>query len=147
MRTLSNLKPKIRKKASKRVGRGAGSGTGTYSGRGIKGQKSRSGGKLRPGFEGGRTPLIRQVPKSRGFKSIHPKSQPVNLFELDQKFKDGESVNAKSLLKSGLIDSQNQPIKILGKDGLSKKLQIENLKVSKAAKTAIEKAGGKVQNA
>ena len=68
-------------------------------------------------------------------------------FELDQQFNDGESVNAKSLLKIGLIDNQNLPIKILGKGGLSKKLIIENLKVSKTAHTAIEKAGGKVQNA
>lgn len=144
MRTLSNIKSKVGKKARKRVGRGPGSGTGTYSGRGIKGQKSRAGGKRRPGFEGGRTPLIRQIPKLRGFRSIHKKAQPVNLFELDSVFSDGDMVNAKILQEKGLIDDSRIPVKLLGVGSITKKFQIENIRVSRTAKKAVEKAGGSV---
>ncbi|MDP3741561.1 MAG: 50S ribosomal protein L15, partial [bacterium] len=95
MLTLSNLKPKLKKKHRKIRGRGPSSGHGGFSGRGIKGQKARTGGKIPPGFEGGRMPLIRQMPKSRGFRSPNPKAQTVTLADLTAAFPEGGLVSAK----------------------------------------------------
>lgn len=145
MLELSKLKPVKKKKNRKRVGRGQGSGSGTYAGRGMKGQKSRSGGNVRPGFEGGRMPLIKQIPKKRGFKSLQPRSQVVRLAEIEKSFKAGEVVSPKGLKKLGVIDKINLPVKILGGGALTKKLHIKNVLVSKTAKAAIEKAGGIVE--
>ena len=145
---LHELKPKQQKKNKKRVGRGNSSGHGTYSGRGIKGQKSRSGRrKPRPGFEGGKMPLIRQIPKVRGmgYDSIHPKMQIVNVNDSDKKFKDQEIITPKKLQEKGLIDKIKPGVKILGDGELKKKLIIEDCKVSKGAKEKIEKAGGKIE--
>ena len=100
---LHELKPIHKLKAKKRVGRGG--KRGTYSGRGIKGQKSRSGSKRKPGFEGGKTPLWRQLPKKKGFKSIHLKPTIVNLDVLEKNFSDGDLVIPRRLLKKGLIDN------------------------------------------
>lgn len=144
MKTLSNLKPARKRTARKRLGRGPGSGTGTYSGRGLKGQKARSGGRIRPGFEGGRMPLIRQMPKNRGFKSTFPKNQAVSLGDLDRLFKDGDEVTLKVLETRRLIANPKMPVKILAKGQLTKKLQIKNIKLSTAAKEAVSKQGGKV---
>src|SRR3954466_13262863 len=106
MLKLSELKPfKGSTKRRKVVGRGVGSGHGTYSGRGAKGQKARSGSSIPVGFEGGRMPLQRQMPKLRGFKSRTPKAVVMRLDRLEAKFKSGQTVNPKELYNKGLIKS------------------------------------------
>ena len=144
MLNLSSLKPTIKRKARKRVGRGLGSGRGAYSGRGIKGQKARSGGSIRPGFEGGRMPFIRQVPKRRGFKSIYPKSQTVDLQKLANAFPSGAVIAPKALFEAGLISTISAPVKVLGKKEINKKFEFKRIKLSAAAKAAVEKAGGRI---
>lgn len=144
MLNLSNLKSKIKRKARKRVGRGLGSGRGAYSGRGIKGQKARTGGSIRPGFEGGRMPLIRQVPKRRGFKSIYAKSQTIDLQKLANAFPSGAEIAPKALFEAGLISALSAPVKILGKKEINKKFEFRQIKLSAAAKAAVEKAGGRI---
>jgi large subunit ribosomal protein L15 len=140
---LNNLKPKV-KKARKRRGRGNASGHGTYSGRGCKGQGQRKSGNVRPGFEGGQTPLIMRLPKLKGFKSpIKTIYQIVNLEDLDV-FNDGDEVNTETLLKKRLISIKEMPVKILGMGKLDKKLTFKIHKISKSAKEKIIKAGGKV---
>ncbi|MEA2064789.1 MAG: 50S ribosomal protein L15 [Patescibacteria group bacterium] len=133
--SLHNLKGTNKKK--KRVGRGNASGHGTYSTRGIKGQRSRSGGK------GGLKRLgLRQVllatPKKKGFKSVKLKNQVVNLSNLNKFFKDGGDVNPTTLLKAKLINSIKSPIKILGDGELRlKKLKFNNVKISESARNKI----------
>ncbi|MBI4050417.1 MAG: 50S ribosomal protein L15 [Candidatus Doudnabacteria bacterium] len=144
--TLSNLKPKIRKKPRKRVGRGLGSGRGAYSGRGIKGQKARTGGSIPPGFEGGRMPFIRQIPKAKGFKSIHPKSATITLTALAGSFAEGEVITLKSLKAKGFLDNKALAAKIVGKTKIFKKLNVQGVPASKSASTAIERAGGAIQS-
>ncbi len=129
------------RKRRKVVGRGLGSGHGTFSTRGIKGQRARKSGNSRPGFEGGRQPLIRQMPKLRGFKSPHPKAATILLSQLN-KFSDGEVVNIESLLKKNII-RQKGPVKILAGGEIKRKLEIQ-VPASAGAKAAIEKAGGKL---
>ena len=143
---LSNLKPKIKKKTRKRVGRGSGSGHGTYSGRGMKGQKARSGGNIKPGFEGGRMPLIRQLPKIRGFRSIHPKAQVVVLEHMAKMFDDGSVIDSKALYEKNMIENVKMPIKIVGSKPIEKKLEFRGLRLSRSAKLAVEKAGGKIND-
>lgn len=128
-------------KRRKVVGRGLGSGHGTYSGRGAKGQNARKSGGVRPGFEGGRQPLIRQVPKLRGFKSPHDKKVPVRVSALN-KFNDGDIVTTSSLFAKGII-KKDCPAKILDGGKLTKKLTVEVPATAKA-KEVIEKAGGTV---
>ena len=131
------------KKTRKRIARGG--KRGTYSGRGMKGQKSRSGGNVDPLFEGGRSSLMQRMKKLRGFKSIHPKKVVITLEMLDKKFKDGDKVDHKTLLKVGLLTKKNidYGVKILNTGKLSKKLVIaKELSASETAKKAIEKAGG-----
>ena len=124
---IHNLKPNKQKKR-KTVGRGNGSGHGTFSGRGGKGQKARSGGSkgLKGGsFEGGQTPLMRRMPKLPGFTNPNTKKyKAINFLSLEKHFKDGETVNLKSLYEKGLIKKKNQLVKILGKGKLTKKLTI-----------------------
>jgi large subunit ribosomal protein L15 len=145
MLKLSELKPyKHATKRRKVVGRGVGSGHGTYSGRGAKGQKARSGGNIPAGFEGGRMPLQRQLPKKRGFTSLHAKSVVFNLNDFDAKFKVGETVNPKILLNKGMIKSAQDEIKVLGSGEIKKALIFEKIIVSAQAKEKIEKAGGKI---
>jgi large subunit ribosomal protein L15 len=140
---LSELRTKIPRKRKKRVGRGHGSGHGKTSGRGHKGQKARSGNKLRIGFEGGQMPLIRRIPK-RGFKNISSrKYQVVNLGALG-KFKEDETVNPKALKEKGLIAKECEPVKILGEGNLNKPLKVHAQAFSKSAKEKIEKAGGEL---
>lgn len=146
MLTLSNLKPKIKKKPRKRVGRGSSSGHGNYSGRGIKGQKARSGGGMRPGFEGGRMPLIRQIPKVRGFKSIHPKAQVVKLKDLEKRFDPESQVTPQALQKKGLITTLKLKVKVLGEGQLAKKLHFKNVLLSASAREAVKQAGGTISN-
>lgn len=142
--TLSNLKPRIRKKPRKRVGRGSGSGHGAYSGRGMKGQKARTGGSISPGFEGGRMPFIRQIPKLKGFKSRHPKPLAVDLARIVKVFEEGQEINPKTLAKKGLVDDSRRPVKILGKAPTNSRLVFRGVKLSTAARTQVTKAGGKV---
>ncbi|OGE81460.1 MAG: 50S ribosomal protein L15 [Candidatus Doudnabacteria bacterium RIFCSPHIGHO2_12_FULL_48_11] len=145
MLELSQLKPyKGSTRRRKVIGRGVGSGHGTFSGRGAKGQKARSGSSIPVGFEGGRMPLHRQIPKKRGFKSLSPKAQALSLADLAVKFSSGETVNPKNLVNKGLIKSQLTSVKILGDGELAKALNFENVLLSAAAKAKIEKAGGKV---
>jgi large subunit ribosomal protein L15 len=129
-------------KRRKVVGRGLGSGHGTYSTRGSKGQTQRKSGTLRPGFEGGRQPLIRQMPKLRGFRSYHAKPQSVNIGRLNV-FEDGAVVTVESLLAKKVI-RVNGPAKVLTGGTLKKKLTIE-IPTSKGAKEQIEKLGGTVK--
>lgn len=138
---IHQLKVKFQKK-KRRVGRGG--KKGTYSGRGMKGQKSRSGANVNPIFEGGRSTLIEHLPKVRGFKSHRPKNQVVDLQKLGKYFQDDDVVNPQSLLAKKLVDNIKMPIKILSDGKLSKKLTIEKCLMSKSAKSKIESAGGKV---
>lgn len=146
MLKLSELKPhKGSTQRRKVVGRGVGSGHGTFSGRGAKGQKARSGSSIPVGFEGGRMPLHRQIPKRRGFTSRNPKHQVLTLGKINHHFNSGETVNPKTIFSKGLIKSMSDPVKILGEGKLSKPFNFEKLAVSAPAKVKIEKAGGKIQ--
>ncbi|MBL7084693.1 MAG: 50S ribosomal protein L15 [Candidatus Omnitrophica bacterium] len=131
-------------KRRKRVGRGMGSGHGKTSCRGHKGQKARSGSKLRPGFEGGQMPLARRLPK-RGFRNpFKIKYQILNIEKLNR-FKKDSTVTPQILKEQGLIKNENLPVKVLSMGKISKALNIQTQAVSKAAKIKIEKAGGKIE--
>lgn len=138
---IHRLKIKSQKR-KRRVGRGG--KKGTYSGRGMKGQKSRSGANVNPIFEGGRSTLIEHLPKIRGFKSHRPKNQVVDIEQMEKHFADGDLVNPQSLLAKKIVDNIKTPVKILGDGEIGKKLTIEKCLVSKSAKGKIEAAGGKV---
>jgi large subunit ribosomal protein L15 len=142
MLKLHTLKPSSgSKRKRKRVGRGG--AHGTTATRGTKGQKARSGYSRRFGFEGGRTSLVMQLPKLRGFKSLKAKDVSITLIQLDQAFKDGGSVTSASLKKSGLLVSRNETWKVVSKGELKKKLTVHG-SVSSGAQKAIEAAGGTV---
>jgi len=123
---------KGRAKKIKRVGRGNASGHGTYSTRGLKGQKSRSGvsGLKRLGLK----KQLLQIPKARGFRSLNPKNQVVSVKAVNANFKDGEIVNSESLMAKKLISSVNLPIKILGKEKLTVQVKFEKIKMSDSLK-------------
>lgn len=143
MLTLSNLqKSKGSTHRRKKVGRGSGSGHGNYSTRGMKGQRSRSGGRTGLAARSMRSYLLR-IPKSRGFRSIHPKYATVNVGVLNNLFKDGDKVNVRILLKKGMIMTIENGLKILATGPLDKKLIIEASAFSETAKKKIEEAGGK----
>ena len=126
----------------KRKGRGAGTGNGKPAGRGHKGQKARSGGGVRVGFEGGQMPLARRVPK-RGFNNIFAKPlEIVSLSDLD-KFNNGDTVTAQALLDKGVLSKCPYGYKVLGNGKITKKITVEASACSKSAKAAIEAAGGK----
>ncbi len=145
MLKLSELKPYKRStKRRKIVGRGVGSGHGTFSGRGAKGQKARAGSSIPVGFEGGRMPLHRQLPKRRGFTSLHDKDQVLNLDDIASEFNAGQTVNPKELHNRGLISDPQVRVKILGSGELTKALIFEKIVVSAKAKEMIEKVGGKI---
>ena len=128
----------------KRIGRGHGSGNGKTAGKGHKGQNARSGGGVRPGFEGGQMPMTRRIPK-RGFNNIFAtKYAVVNVSDLE-KFVDGTVVNAELLKASGLIKKELDGVKILGNGELTKKLTVQAAKFSASAQEKIEKAGGKAE--
>ena len=140
---LDELKPAVKKETKKRVGRGTGSGLGKTSGRGHKGQKARSGGGVRRGFEGGQTPLYRRLPK-RGFTNIHAKNYTeVTLTMLDKS--EAAEVTAESLLAEGIIGKINDGIVILGTGSLNKKLTVKAVRFTKSAAEKIEAAGGKIE--
>ena len=131
-------------KEGKRKGRGVGTGNGKTAGKGHKGQKARSGGGVRPGFEGGQMPLSRRVPK-RGFVNIFAKKySQVNIFALEI-FEDGAIIDAAALVEAGLINKVYSGVKVLGNGEITKKLTIKAVAFSEAAKQKIEAAGGKAE--
>ena len=132
------------KKSVKRIGRGHGSGQGKTAGKGHKGQKARSGGGVRPGFEGGQKPMQRRIPK-RGFNNIFAKTiVAVNVGSLN-KFEDGAVVDTQALIDAGLVKNSFDAIKILGNGNLTKKLEVKVAAYSASAKEKIEAAGGKAE--
>jgi large subunit ribosomal protein L15 len=148
---LSNLKPASPRRARKRIGRGLGSGKGRYSGRGIKGQKSRSGShKMRPGFEGGQNPIYMRLGKQRGpySKDAMPmgphrtSTQPVNVASLEDRFDAGAEVTLEALVEKGLIKNTRTDVKLLGQGELTKKLTVTVHAASAAAREKVEAAGG-----
>ncbi len=144
---LHELKPpRGAKKRKKRVGRGDSSGRGKTAGRGTKGQKARSGGNIPPYFEGGQLPLVRRLPRRRGFTNIFKTEYaPVNLDRLNERFSEGDEVTPATLTEVGLIDSPEQPIKVLGRGDLEKPLTVKAHGFSASAQAKIEAAGGSVE--
>lgn len=144
---LHTLKPnKGAKHRIKRLGCGESSGLGKTSGKGHKGQKARSGGGVRVGFEGGQMPLHRRLPK-RGFnnKDFKTKVSVVNLAQLEKHFADGDTVNEEALRAKGLVNRNDDIVKVLGQGNVSKKLTIAVDAISASAREKIEKAGGTVE--
>jgi large subunit ribosomal protein L15 len=150
---LHSLKPAPGSRSSrKRVGRGGGSGHGKTSGRGHKGAGARSGNKRKVGYEGGQNPIHMRMGKLRGphqkmsmpFENFRTKTQPVNLSDLDARFKSGDQVNPESLRAAGLA-KRRDPVKILARGEIRKKLTIRAHGFSAAAKEKIEAAGGTVE--
>jgi large subunit ribosomal protein L15 len=148
---LHTLKPAQERKDRKRVGRGLGSGKGRYSGRGIKGQKSRAGSKkMAAGFEGGQMPLDMRAPKLRGNTSadampigpFRTYSQPINLRDLDRVFADGDTVNIEAMVEKGLLKNTKADVKVLGTGDLTKKLAVTAHAFSASAREKITAAGG-----
>lgn len=142
---LHELKPVSGARHSKkRVGRGTGSGLGKTSGKGHKGQNARSGGGVRPGFEGGQTPLFKRLPK-RGFTNVSRKEYAiVNVEDLNQ-FRKNSTVTIEKLQEKGLVKKEFNGIKILGNGKLEKSLTVQAHKFSKSAEKAIVEAGGKIE--
>jgi large subunit ribosomal protein L15 len=140
---IEELKPAMEKKTAKRVGRGIGSGNGKTSGRGHKGQKARTGGGVRRGFEGGQTPLYRRLPK-RGFTNIHAKTYTEVTLTMLNKSK-ATDVTAETLLEEGIIGKINDGIVVLATGKLDKKLNVKATRFTNAAKEKIEALGGKAE--
>lgn len=140
---LDDLKPAQKATTRLRVGRGVGSGLGKTSGRGHKGQKARSGGGVRRGFEGGQTPLYRRLPK-RGFTNIHANNYTEVTLTMLSKVKN-ENVTAETLLDEGIIGKINDGIVVLATGKLDKKVNVKAVKFTKAAKEKIEALGGKAE--
>ena len=136
--------PKGAKKAPKRVGRGIGSGNGKTCGRGHKGQNCRSGGGVRPGFEGGQMPLVRRLPK-RGFNNLFRKEYAIiNVSDLNR-FNEGEEVNPQILKEKGIINNIRSGVKVLGEGELKRKLTVCAHKFSKTAEDKIKAAAGEIK--
>ena len=127
-----------------RKGRGAGSGNGKTAGKGHKGQNARTGGGVRPGFEGGQIPLYRRLPK-RGFHNVFAKHYAIVNVDVLNAFEDGATVNAAALLEKGIIRNVNDGLKVLGNGEVTKKLTVEASIFSASAKEKIEAAGGKTE--
>ncbi len=129
----------------KRVGRGDGSGHGTYSGRGSKGQKARAGVHMKPGFEGGQLPLIKRLPRKRGFTNIfRVEYSVVNLAGLNR-FEAGSEVGPAEMRAAGLVRTLRKPVKVLGRGQIDRALTVRAHRFSASARAAIEAAGGKVE--
>jgi large subunit ribosomal protein L15 len=149
---LSNLKPAQARRNRKRVGRGLGSGKGRYSGRGLKGQKSRSGShKMRPGFEGGQNPIYMRLGKLRGGSAdalpvgpFRTSTAPVNVATLEERFDAGADVTPETLVEKGVLKNTKTDVKILGNGELKKKLSVTAHAVSASAREKIEAAGGSI---
>ena len=145
MSKLNSFKLPEKRKSRTRVGRGNGS-KGTYSGRGLKGQKSRSGGGVPLFFEGGQLPLVKRLPFLRGFKNRFKKDfSIVNLLDIENKFNEGEEVNAESLFNHNLIRKKSSNVKILGNGNLKKSLKIKVHAVTKSAEEKIKKSGSTIE--
>ena len=127
-----------------RVGRGPGSGNGKTAGKGHKGQNARSGGGVRPGFEGGQIPLYRRLPK-RGFNNMFAVTYSIVNVEVFNAFEDGAVVDAQALVDAGVIKKVNDGLKVLGRGEITKKITVKAAKVSESAKAKIEAAGGTVE--
>ena len=139
---LHELKPaEGSRKQRNRVGRGIGSGNGKTSGKGHKGQNARSGGGVRPGFEGGQNPLFRRLPK-RGFTNINRKEYAIVNLDALNRFEEGAEVTPALLLETGIVSNQKAGIKVLGHGTVNVKLTVKAHKFSASAKEAIENAGG-----
>jgi len=142
---LHELRPaKGAVKKRKRVGRGTGSGSGTTAGRGMNGQNSRSGGGVRPGFEGGQMPLFRRIPK-RGFTNRNRKEWAIVNVEALNSFQEGTEITPEVLIENGLIKKVKDGVKILGDGNLTVKLTVKANKFTKSASEKIEAAGGKAE--
>jgi large subunit ribosomal protein L15 len=142
---LHELKPaEGSRKTRNRVGRGIGSGNGKTAGKGHKGQNARSGGGVRPGFEGGQTPLFQRLPK-RGFTNINRKDFAIVNLETLNRFEEGTEVTPELLLETGIVSNVKSGVKILGNGQLEKKLTVKANKFSASAKEAIESVGGSVE--
>lgn len=142
---LDELSPAPGSKTTrKRIGRGIGSGLGKTSGKGHKGQNARSGGGVRPGFEGGQMPLFRRIPK-RGFKNINSKTYTEVTLSVLENLDNGTEVTAESLYELGLIKKLNDGIVVLGNGDLTKKLNVKAARITNTAKEKIEAAGGKAE--
>ena len=141
---LGEVKASTEKVERRRVGRGMGSGLGKTSGKGHKGQKARSGGGVRPGFEGGQMPLFRRIPK-RGFNNRNSKVYTEVTLAMLERLENGTEVTAESLIELGLIKKVNDGIVILGNGELTKKLNVKAARVTKTAEEKIKAAGGKVE--
>ena len=129
---------------AKRKGRGTSSGNGKTAGRGQNGQNSRSGGGVRPGFEGGQTPLFKRLPR-RGFTNVSRKEYAVVNVEQLNCFNDGDTVNLEALIKAGFVKKVNDGVKVLGNGQLTKKLTVKAAKFSQSAEKAIVEAGGTIE--
>ena len=141
---LHELSPAQPAKACKRIGRGNGSGNGKTAGKGHKGQKARSGGGVRIGFEGGQMPLMRRIPK-RGFNNIFAtKYAIINVSDLNR-FNDGDVVGVEELIKAGLVKKEYDGVKVLGNGDITVKVTVKAAKFSQSAVEKIEKAGGKTE--
>ena len=142
---LHELKPSEGSRSlPKRKGRGIGSGNGKTAGKGHKGQNARSGGGVRPGFEGGQNPLFRRLPK-RGFTNINRKEFAIVNLDTLNRFEEGTEVTPALLIETGVVSSEKSGIKILGNGTLDKKLTVKAHKFSASAKEAIENAGGSTE--
>ncbi|MDY0410063.1 50S ribosomal protein L15 [Virgibacillus soli] len=142
---LHELKPaEGSRKKRNRVGRGMSSGNGKTSGRGHKGQKARSGGGVRPGFEGGQMPLFQRLPK-RGFTNINRKEYAIVNLDILNRFEDGTEITPELLIEEGIVKGNYAGIKILGNGTVDKKYTVRAHKFSASAKEAIEAAGGKTE--
>ena len=137
--------PKGAKKNKKRVGRGDGSGNGTYSGRGIKGQNSRSGGGVRPGFEGGQQRFIKGMPKLRGFTNIFRTEYSVVNVEVLAGLPNDEEITPEALVEAGLVKNLKNPVKVLGAGDIDTAINVAAHKFTQSAKQKIEAAGGSVR--
>lgn len=142
---LHDLAPEKGSKFSrKRLGRGVGSGHGKTAGRGTKGFNARSGGGVRPGYEGGQMPLQRRLPK-RGFKNIFRKEyEIINIRDLNR-FESGATVDGAALVTAGILKNTRKPVKLLGQGDINVALQVRLNRISESAKSKIETAGGKVE--
>tara|TARA_B100000941_G_scaffold46291_1_gene28886 strand:+ start:4549 stop:5013 length:465 start_codon:yes stop_codon:yes gene_type:complete len=145
MSKLNSFKLPNKRKFRSRVGRGNGS-KGTYSGRGLKGQKSRSGGGVPLFFEGGQLPLVKRLPFLRGFKNRFKKDfSIVNLVDIENKFKEGDEVTSESLYKLNLVRKKDSNVKILGNGDLKKSLTIKVHSITKSAEEKIKKSGSTIE--
>ncbi|MFS0675121.1 50S ribosomal protein L15 [Ornithinibacillus sp. 179-J 7C1 HS] len=142
---LHELKPaEGSRKERNRVGRGTSSGNGKTSGRGHKGQNARSGGGVRPGFEGGQMPLFQRLPK-RGFTNINRKEYAIVNLDVLNQFEDGTEITPELLIESGVVKNVKSGIKVLGNGSVENKYTVKAHKFSASAKAAIEEAGGKTE--